>query len=116
MAKMKMKLERIELNDKGIQYFLTDPSLRQALIGPADEIRMEIPASDGVPGAARKKGDKAVNGRYLSKFTDKNAVANDGRVAVDTGVKGADRTFFARMILQKAIRAAGGKLRKGRKR
>lgn len=114
MGKTKMSLIKVEMNSKGLQGFLTDDQLRAVLVEPADMIRSAIPASDGDPGTPRKKGEKQLHGRYAAKFTDKDANALDGRVAIDVGVKYADRGFFRLMTLQKAIRSTGAKLKRNK--
>ena len=110
MARTKVTVVRVDLNRGSIGAFLQDPELRQTLMPGADSIYDAIPPTDGDP-RGRKKGEKQMAGRYSSKFKE-DSTAQDGRVAMDVGVRDADRGFFRLMTLQKAVKAAGGKLRR----
>jgi hypothetical protein len=107
-----MTLVKLELNDKGIQGFLSDEETREYLYPAGRDIFAAIPPSDGIPEAKPKRGEKVVNGRYKNRYQDKRATAQDGRVAVDVGVKDADRSFFRRNTLQKAMVAVGARLKR----
>ncbi len=109
---MKVYVERIEFNDAAFQAFSRSPEMRDALAMHAEQIMANIAPSDGDPGAPRRKGDVQVNGRYRRKFIDRNAVARDGRGAVDVGVEGADSGFFRRMTLQRAVGSIGARVRR----
>ena len=102
----KAYVTRIEIHDEAMKAWAASPEMRQILKPTADQLYEAIPSSDAV-------GENQTNGRYRSKFIDNDAVANDGRVAIDVGVEGADHGFFRLMTLQRAVRAIGARVRRG---
>lgn len=111
-----MKLVKFELNRGQVGAFLSDPDVRKMLKPYAEAVYEAIPPTDGDPDERYnyKKGDKRVAGRYREKFIEESE-GNDGRVSYKVGVKEANHSFFQLATLQKAVRAAGGKGKRSKK-